>query len=65
MADQLRLLTVREVSARVGLAVPTLWAMVARGDFPIPIKVTKRSTRWRSEEVEEWIETRPRTKEAA
>ena len=65
MESTFKLLNVKQVSAIVGLATPTIWKMVAAHEFPIPIKVTARSTRWRSEEVEEWIETRPRTKEAA
>ena len=65
MTDSFRLLTVREVAKIVGLGVPTVWKWVASGGFPAPIKLSSRATRWRSDEVESWIESRPRTKEAA
>jgi predicted DNA-binding transcriptional regulator AlpA len=33
----------------------TLWRMVAEGRFPRPLKLTERTTAWRTEEVRRWI----------
>ena len=58
-----RLLNVREVGKLVGLAPPSLWQMVREGRFPVPLKLSPRATRWRSDEVEAWIESRPRSRD--
>lgn len=33
----------------------TLWAMVGRGDFPKPIKVSAGITAWRLTDIEAWL----------
>ena len=66
MADSaVRLLKITEVSKLVGLAVPTLWEHCRKGMFPSPVKITSRATRWRSDEVEAWINALPRSRSAA
>ena len=65
MADSFRLLTVREVAEIVGIGVPTVWKWVAARTFPAPIRLSSRATRWRNDEVMGWVESRPRTREAA
>lgn len=37
----------------------TLWRRVRAGDFPKPIALSSHSTRWKKNEVEDWIEALP------
>jgi prophage regulatory protein len=58
MADALlRLETVRE---RTGLSRSTLYALVARGEFPRQVNLGARSVGWIQSEVEGWIQERIR-----
>ena len=36
----------------------TLWAKVARGEFPQPHKISSRVTAWRAEDIRRWIDAR-------
>jgi len=49
-------LTVKEVSAHVGIGVSTVWKFVRQGEFPRPIKIGQNITRWRLSEVKAWME---------
>jgi prophage regulatory protein len=35
-----------------------VYALVAKGEFPAPIKLGLRSTRWLESEIQEWMESR-------
>lgn len=48
----------KQLETRVGLACSTIYAMMARGDFPRPIKIGRRAVGWRSEDVERWLKSR-------
>jgi len=37
----------------------TLWRRVRAGDFPKPVALSSHSTRWKKNEVEDWIESLP------
>ena len=50
------LLRLPKVLSRTGLGRSTLYRLVATGDFPAPIKLTKRSIAWPDSSVEEWIQ---------
>lgn len=54
-----RLLSVRTVADITGLCVSQIYKLVARGDFPQPLRVTARTVRWRANEVTGWINSRP------
>lgn len=59
-ADALpRLLSVRTVAGITGLCVSQIYKLVARGDFPQPLRVTERTTRWRAADIADWINSRP------
>ena len=47
-----------EVRTRTGLPTSTLYAMMADGKFPRPIKLSARSVAWDESLVSDWIETR-------
>jgi excisionase family DNA binding protein len=49
------LLTARQVADRLSVSVRTVWRLVARGDFPKPIRVNCRLVRWKAEEVDRYI----------
>ena len=56
MSDQiLRLPRVIDVT---GLPRSSLYAKIAAGEFPAPIKLGQRSVGWSAAEVEAWIDTR-------
>jgi prophage regulatory protein len=52
------LIRLAEVSRSVGLPRSTIYALIAKGQFPRPIKLSERSSAWRSDELEAWVEAR-------
>ena len=47
--------------ARVGLSHATIYRMISSGEFPRSVRIGVRATGWRSDEVEEWLASRPYT----
>lgn len=60
-----RVLRRREVEQRVGMARSSLYAAVARGEFPRPVKLGGRSVAWIEREIAEWIAARIAERDAA
>ena len=65
MKSRSKLLRIGEVSEWLNISRSTIYKWVNDGEFPEPVVLGqddgKRSaTRWREEEVQEWLETRPR-----
>lgn len=56
MTKSLQLLRLPEVRARTGLPTSTLYAMMADGNFPRPVKLSARSVAWDESLVDRWIE---------
>ena len=61
----LRLLSQAEVCAKLGIDPSTLWSWYKSGHFPAPIVLgpgdgIRTTIRWREDEVDAWIESRPR-----
>ncbi len=54
-------LKLEEVLGLVSLSSATVYRMMSRGEFPRPVRVGRRAARWRSDEVEEWLASRPHT----
>lgn len=52
------LLRIRDVKEITGLGVSTIYAKVAQGLFPAPIKLTNTSSAFVASEVEEWVQSR-------
>ena len=50
----MRLIRLPEVIQKVGLGRATIYQMIARDEFPKPIKVRNASV-WPEEEVDAWI----------
>ena len=50
------LLAAKAVCARVGLHRQRLYELMARDAFPSPIRIGPRIIRWRSDDIDRWIE---------
>lgn len=51
------LLTCNTVQILTGFSRSHLYARVAAGTFPVPIKLSARCTRWRAGEVVAWLDS--------
>ena len=58
--DAPTLLTLREVIAMTRMSRSQIYALIAAGEFPRPIRVGARAVRWIEHEMVEFIATRPR-----
>jgi prophage regulatory protein len=58
MDQQTRLLRIREVEALVGLKQSAIYKYMSQGQFPRPVVLGRRSVRWRSSDVQQWIDER-------
>ena len=56
------LLSFAQVQARVGLSHSEIYRRVRAGTFPKPLKLGPRCVRWRSSEIDSWIDALPRAK---
>ena len=57
----MKILRCDEVVARVGLSPATLYRLISRGAFPRPVRIGVRATGWRSDEIDDWLASRPYT----
>ena len=56
------LLTVREVAKLLGIHVRTVWRLAAmaemgEGSFPRPVRIAKKTIRWRREDLSSYLDT--------
>lgn len=58
MATQETYATDKEMAARYKVSRATLWRWVRDGDFPSPIKLSPRCTRFKLTDAEKWEATR-------
>ena len=61
-AEPLALLTRQQVEARCQISRSEIYRRMDRGDFPPQVYVG-RAARWRTDDIAEWIGSRPRTPE--
>ena len=52
------LLARQAVQSKTTLSRSSLYAMIARGEFPAPIKITGRRVAWTETSVNDWIQAR-------
>lgn len=63
---QRTILRIRKVSDATGAATPTIYQWVREGKFPKPVALSTdkhgraRSSGWYSDEIQAWIDSRPR-----
>lgn len=48
----------RAVLERTALSNTSLYRLIAKGEFPKPIKLGPRAVAWVEEDIQEWIESR-------
>jgi prophage regulatory protein len=53
-----RFLRMRDVKARTGLGRSTIYAYIARGQFPRPVRIGTRTSGWVSSEIDRWMHHR-------
>jgi excisionase family DNA binding protein len=51
------LLSPHEVANRLSIASSTLWRMVARGQFPQPIRFSRRLVRWKTRDLQAYLDS--------
>lgn len=56
-----RLLRLPMVIRITGLARSTIYRMIARQQFPGPLRIGQRCVAWRQIDIDEWIDGRPST----
>ena len=56
-----RILRRPEVENLTGIPRSTLYAKIAAGDFPAPIKIGQRAVGWIEAEVHDWLDSRQRS----
>lgn len=54
----LAILRRKQVEDRTGLSRSAIYAAMAKGEFPRPIKLTAKAVGWRDRDIEAWIESR-------
>jgi prophage regulatory protein len=52
------LLNRQSVQTRTTLSRSSLYAMIAKGEFPAPIKISGRRVAWPERTVNDWIQSR-------
>jgi len=59
--EVVRLLRLREVLSRVGMSRAWLYLAVAKGSFPVPLRIGPRAVAWRDRDIIEWQKGLPRS----
>ncbi len=55
-----QLLDLHQVKQLLQMSRSSIYAAIADGDFPKPIRVGRRAVRWFANEIYTWVESRPR-----
>ena len=56
----MNILRTRDVTRVTGLSRTTVWRLERAGKFPSRMRLGENSVGWLEEEVQSWIESRPR-----
>jgi prophage regulatory protein len=64
MELKMQLLKLPRVIEKTGLGRSSIYAKVATGEFPAPVRLSARAIAWRADAVESWVESRPSTRAA-
>ncbi len=51
----MRFLKIKDVVAKTGLPKASIYFAIAKGKFPVQLKVSTRGVAWNESEVEEWM----------
>ena len=58
LTNALCILRRKQVQERVGLARSSLYALIAKKQFPKPVQLSERSVGWRESDITAWLESR-------
>ena len=56
----MEILKASEVARITTLSRPTIYRLIEQGRFPRPLQLSNQAVGWRKNEIEDWLETRPR-----
>ena len=59
--ETMKILRLPALLARVGLSPATIYRMISNGEFPRSVRIGVRATGWRSDEIDDWLASRPYT----
>ena len=59
MAEQMRLLSYRQVADLTGLSRATIWRRVRDGSLVAPLQISTNRVGWRARDIAEWLDSRP------
>ena len=62
---EVTLLRLDEVKSRCALGKSLIYELMARGRFPGPVYISPKAPRWRSDQLDAWIESLPADRAAA
>lgn len=48
----------KALEAKLGLSCSTIYAMMAEGKFPRPIKIGRRAVGWRDTDIQAWVRSK-------
>jgi prophage regulatory protein len=51
----MRAISIKEVISKVSLSQSTIYALIAKGQFPKPFDLTTNRVAWVEEDVEAWL----------
>ncbi len=54
------ILTKQQVMAMTSLSASTIWRRIQAGDFPMSLQLSPGKVGWHEEEIDLWLESRPR-----
>ena len=55
---QILILRIKDVCTALGLSRSTVYRLVEDGDFPAPIKLSRRAVGWNEAQIHYWVNTR-------
>lgn len=59
--DDDRIIRRKELETMIGLGRSSIYAMISNGQFPAPLRLSKRAVGWRLSQVQRWLSERPLT----
>ena len=59
MAQEKRLLRIDEVLEMVNISKSVLYEMMGRGEFPRPVRISRRAVGWPQQDIHDWLDSRP------
>ncbi|KAB2681768.1 MULTISPECIES: helix-turn-helix transcriptional regulator [Brucella/Ochrobactrum group] len=59
-SETTRLMPLQEVIKITGIQRATIYKKINEGSFPKAVKLSPTCVRWRSDEIQQWIEELPR-----